>query len=471
MKKITPIIFLMFCVHFLFSQENFIPTQHLPAQNFLQYNQFLFNPAFSRIGKEQHSIFLFNRRQWSGFEGAPNIYMLNYSAKINQKKGIGASIFQQNNGVLTYFGAYLNFSYGIQFSEKTWLTVGANIGYFQSGIDEDAYTNQPDPALLSINENSAFSFQPGINLTIGKLNIGVYAENLAVYNFTSESSLEEEKRISGHILFISDFYKNTYYKLLARARNDELQGMNYGGNALFGLSGLGWAQLGYDSFYGGSAGIGIEITKNLTACYLIEKDISGALSNFGTTHEFLLAFNFSTPQKKTLEPPNIKPRPVLEKVSKTYGEDDLKKLQAQIDVNRKKREAMKKRLDSLIKLDSLSKIEKKEPKIIPKEKPAQKPKAKEEEKTWINTYDKADFIGAEEGYYIIVNVFSRKDYRDLFLKALREMGFEPGSFQNKMSHYYYVYIKRFDDLDAAEASFKSKLNNRYQRRIWAIELK
>jgi len=53
------------------------------------------------------------------------------------------------------------------------------------------------------------------------------------------------------------------------------QALRYGGNVLFEIPKYGWAQLGYNSFYGAAIGIGANITKVVSIGYTVEPGIGG----------------------------------------------------------------------------------------------------------------------------------------------------------------------------------------------------
>lgn len=77
---------------------------------------------------------------------------------------------------------------------------------------------------------------------------------------------------------------------------------------------LGWLQAGYDDFYGASAGLGFNLTKNISLGYTVEKGLSNEFENFGVTHEISLAYSFT---------PNLtEDRVMLEKENESLVENE-----------------------------------------------------------------------------------------------------------------------------------------------------
>lgn len=104
--------------------------------------------------------------------------------------GLGFSLYNQSEGVISNLGVMANYSHGIQLGEESSLTFGVNIPYYVSSYDPNrAVALQEDPLLSEADESSIISFQPGLNLSLGKFDFGVFAQNLVDYNLKSGKSL------------------------------------------------------------------------------------------------------------------------------------------------------------------------------------------------------------------------------------------------------------------------------------------
>ena len=145
------------------------------------------------------------------------------------------------------------------------------------------------------------SFQPGFNFSVGRFDIGGYAENLFDYNLKTSESITDfnEKTYSGHLQYTHQFengrgiMEKARLMPLARVRKVGEENLTLGGNLILDLPKLGWVQAGYDDFYGASAGLGFNLTKNISLGYTVEKGLSNEFENFGVTHEISLAYSFT----------------------------------------------------------------------------------------------------------------------------------------------------------------------------------
>ncbi len=77
---------------------------------------------------------------------------------------------------------------------------------------------------------------------------------------------------------------------------------------------------------------------------------------------------------------------------------------------------------------------------------------------------------SDQGYYLIVNVFSRAYNADRFLKTLQEKGIDANYFIDPKNNYRYVYVKKTDTLDNALYSYHTNLNSRYFEDMWILHL-
>lgn len=304
LKKRLIYLFLLFLVFAKVNaqEENPFISYDVPAQNLLKYNRFLINPTFSTVREDKSYINLLHRNQSVQFDDNNQNYFLSYSGRVNDRTGLGLSLYTQRKGLLSNFGVLANYAYGVKLNDKSNLTFGANMSYYNSGFDEGrASTIEIDPLLAGLQDQSLLSIQPGLNLSYGKFDVGVFAENLFDYNLkTSESVTEfKDKTFSGHLQYTHQF-KNASGILeegrlmpLARARKVGEEDLTLGGSLILDLPKLGWLQAGYDSFYGAAAGVGFNLNRRISLGYTMEKGLSSNFDNFGVTHEISFAYSFT----------------------------------------------------------------------------------------------------------------------------------------------------------------------------------
>jgi type IX secretion system PorP/SprF family membrane protein len=272
---------------------------NLPIRNSLTFNRYLINPTFSFVREQTKFISITNKREWVQFNDAPQSYIANYGGRFKENIGAGLSLFQQNYGVLTTFGGVLNFAYNVQLSRGSNLTFGLNVGAYQSGINtSNVVVNFEDPALQNVPQNFLLTVNPGINFGTEFFDFGVAVNNLALYNFESSELLQDnpEQGIQAHVMYTGymqsrGFFDNSKFSGLLRSEFYKDQTILSGIAMLTVPKGI-WAQVGYNSVFGASAGLGLNITEHIAAEYNYERAI-GDISAFGPSHEITLAYRFS----------------------------------------------------------------------------------------------------------------------------------------------------------------------------------
>jgi type IX secretion system PorP/SprF family membrane protein len=275
----------------------------VPSQNLLKYNRFLINPTFSTVREDKSYINLLHRNQSVQFDDNNQNYFLSYSGRISDRTGLGLSLYTQRLGALSNYGVLANYAYGVKLSDKSNFTFGANLSYYNSGFDEGrATTVEQDPFLAGLQDQNLLSFQPGFNLSYGKFDLGMFAENLFDYNLKTSESLTDfsNKTYSGHLQYTHEFqnqsgvFEKARLMPLARVRMDgEEDNVTLGGSLILDLPKLGWIQGGYDSFYGAAAGVGFNLNQRISLGYTMEKGLSNNFDNFGLTHEISFAYSFT----------------------------------------------------------------------------------------------------------------------------------------------------------------------------------
>ncbi|MBQ4801448.1 PorP/SprF family type IX secretion system membrane protein [Aquimarina sp. MMG015] len=309
-KKILYISTLIFCSHLVHSQDGSSNTSgilpsDIPLHNSLKYNRFMFNPTFSLVRENKNSINIYNRNPRASFSDNSQTYFLNYSARFEEKTGIGIGLFQQNVGIFRFFGATLNYAYNIELNRDMNFTFGVNLSYSQSALKSNLDEAQVNDDIINNYENSSvFLLRPGVNFNYGNFDVGVSVGNLVTYNLTASELLTDNFEYSGHVMYTTELdwrrIDNELRGMVYASKPGE-QDLRYGGNVLFEIPKYGWAQLGYNSFYGGSIGIGANITKVVSIGYTVEPGIGGdaTAAEFGATHEFGLAFNFAKEERRS----------------------------------------------------------------------------------------------------------------------------------------------------------------------------
>lgn len=286
-------------IQYFHSQEsNGIVALALPVRNSLKFNRYALSPTFSFVREQNKYISFTNKKQWAQFDGAPNTYLFSYSGRFAENIGAGIGLFQQDIGVLTTFGGILNFAYNANFSEDNNLTFGLNTGLYQSGINQGKIvTNTPDTSLDNIPSNLVLSINPGINYGMAFMDIGLSINNLITYNLNTSELIEDnpEQALQAHVMYTGyvnsvGFFDEAKFSTLLRSEFKSEQTILSGIAMITVPKGI-WAQAGYNTLFGASAGIGFNVTKNIAVEYNYEQSL-GDLSEFGSAHEITVAYRF-----------------------------------------------------------------------------------------------------------------------------------------------------------------------------------
>lgn len=512
LKRTLYILLITVSVYTVRAQEetNVVPFS-LETQNWVKFNRNFINPTFSLVREKSTYLSLFNRNESVDFDDNVNTYILNYSGKANETTGIGVGLFQQNRGIFRYYGATANYAHGFNFGENTQLSLGANLSYFRSDLrSTDIIADPADPTLFGREELSIINFQPGINLSVGAFDIGVYAENLVDYDLKNNESLSQfaDKTFSGHLMYTQDldknntlgFFEDASMKLLARGRKIGELDLSLSGNLILDLPKIGWLQAGYDEFYGGAVGLGLNLTKNISIGYNIEKAFSGDRSNLGATHELSLAYRFDPViEKGLIAEEEEEKNPLKEEAALATSTREMQELKDNMAVNMQMLEDFLTRQDSINEandarfnrlMDMLASMQAQNQngrdgkdgrdgsKIVTttptnttavrKPRPVAKPKTSTPKKR------KGAVVinGVDEGYYLIANVYKENDnrYFTKFYNELKDKGLEPGYFVNPRNGLKYVYLRNHDNRKEAIDSYKSKLDNTYHDELWIMDV-
>ncbi|MBR9914573.1 MAG: type IX secretion system membrane protein PorP/SprF [Algicola sp.] len=305
MKALLMVLILCFCTTQMFygQEDDGVVSLSFPVRNSLTFNRYAINPTFSFVREQTKYISIFNKREWVQFEDAPLTYLASYSGRFAENIGAGLGLFQQNYGVLTTFGGVANFAYNAQLSRDNNLTFGLNIGAYKSGVNTgNVVTNFDDPSLQNVPENFLLTINPGINFGTAFFDFGLAINNLAAYNFNTSKLIEEnpEQGIQAHVMYTGymnsrGFFDESKFSGLLRSEFKKDETIIAAMAMLTVPKGI-WAQVGYNTVYGVSGGIGLNITTQIAIEYNFEKAI-GDLTDFGPSHDITLAYRFKTRER------------------------------------------------------------------------------------------------------------------------------------------------------------------------------
>ena len=270
--------------------------------NQLFFNRHLINPTFSLVRENKSYLNILHRNQHSTFEDNSQNYYVGFSNLINQNTALGIGVYSQWSGVVQQFGFNANYATAVRLGEKSKLTFGTNVTYYNEGVDKNRIVaNANDIELNDIKKQSKLALQPGVSLSVGKFDVGLYASDLFSYNqslnlFTtnlSTQALRTSLQYTHEFNAARGILEGGRIMPLVQVRQSNFDdSLSYMGSFLLDLPKYGWIQSTYDTENGISAGLGFNLSKKMSLGYLMEKSITSETADLGWNHEVSLAYTF-----------------------------------------------------------------------------------------------------------------------------------------------------------------------------------
>lgn len=302
---IKPAVLFTFLMSFVLcrAQDVSLPAD-LRQHALTQYNASLFNPTFSLDKNNPQSVAFWTRWQWQDVDADPTTLFLNYTRSLNEKSVAGAGFFQHNTGVYFNTGAALNYAYEIKFNRLIKLSIGANIFGFKQEIADTRFTTTTIPGINQTAPTDDFILQlaPGFNLTVENFSMSLASENLFDYNFTDKGANTEtsDKIFMGMASYdfpVMASDSTAYLRPSIYLRTIPEQENQIGMNALFSTQKY-WAQLGYNNFYGISAGVGGTVFNRFSLGVLVEFGTSSSLNSKDPSFEIVASYFLGKPENR-----------------------------------------------------------------------------------------------------------------------------------------------------------------------------
>ncbi|MCM4171654.1 type IX secretion system membrane protein PorP/SprF [Arenibacter sp. TNZ] len=303
-KKVYFLIFvcILLCETTIYCQEaNSDFSSTTSYHNQLVFNRFLIHPAFSLVRENKSYLNILHRNQYATFADNNQNYFLGYSNKLNDNAAVGLGIYTHLDGVMQEFGLNANYANATQLSKKNKLTFGVNITYINQGIDKNrVIALENDPKILDARKETKLTVQPGLALSLGQIDFGLYAENLLSYNQTTNSIVTEfsEKTIKASLQYTyivnarGGLFSEARIMPLLQVHSKEEANFSFIGSVLLDLPEYGWLQTTLDNRYGLSLGLGFNLSKKISIGYVFEKKFLDYGASLGWNHEITLAYTF-----------------------------------------------------------------------------------------------------------------------------------------------------------------------------------
>ena len=194
MKKIYSLLIYLLLLSGGFS----LKAQQQPIFTNYLLNPFYYNPAMA--GSEaMHRLNVNYRNQWSGFEGAPTTFSVSMfgSVRDRMKHGYGVMMVNDNFGLTSKTGVYINYAHQFRINKTTRLGFGVTPGFFQYRVKlYDARLADSGDDLLTgniLNENGLdvnagfnlsnekFFFAGSVSQLLSKMDLLAYNDQLTMH--------------------------------------------------------------------------------------------------------------------------------------------------------------------------------------------------------------------------------------------------------------------------------------------------
>ena len=168
-----------------------LKAQQVPLFNQYYNNNFLAYPSTAGFNEEPR-LSLIYRGQWSGLEGSPAGYALNYTSRLGKDMGFGLTIQNNEIGVVNQTRVSGGISYSFYSENKHSLSIGAltSLSFFSINQDRISPETQQDEILQRLINNNglALSFDFSVSYRYGD-NLQI---DFAVPTLINESLSDDE---------------------------------------------------------------------------------------------------------------------------------------------------------------------------------------------------------------------------------------------------------------------------------------
>lgn len=288
------------------------------AQQDAQFTQYMYNtisvnPAYagSKVGT---SLFLLNRSQWVGLDGAPVTTNVSVHAPINRSNvGLGFSIINDKIGPSEESTIAIDFSYTLKMSDTYKLAFGLKASGDLLNIDFDKLNSySQNDYSFETNVENRFSPNVGVGLYLysDKTYIGLSAPRLLETNHFDEyagvgaSSFIAQERIhyyliAGHVFDVSSNVKFKPTLLVKTVQGAPMQ-FDVSGNFLFNEKFT--AGIAYRWDVAVSALVGFQASDSFFIGYGYDLETTRLATYNSGSHEIFLKYDFFNKFGKVISP-------------------------------------------------------------------------------------------------------------------------------------------------------------------------
>jgi len=289
-------------------------------------NPFSLNPA--KAGSDGSKIFLQQRNQWIGVQGAPVFSLLTAEWRLGESKSaVGLNVSHSSASILRNTSSYVTYAHHFRLSENQYLSFGLAAGIRNNSIsfDQVYILDNGDPLVFDNNQTgTSFDASFGLNYKFKGLEIQ-FASLQLFANQTVYSSSYEQKELEYN--FVRHFFASVGYKFTAgdnfnitpilQARN--VQGQNLQPEAIvkFDYKDFIWTAVHYNYQRSYALTVGVAVSEMFVIGYSAEFSANEFQGYSNGTHEIVFGIKFGSSFQTNINKKKIEK---LEKTTRGYDE-------------------------------------------------------------------------------------------------------------------------------------------------------
>ena len=297
---------LLFCVlpHAATGQQDPLLTQYM-------FNTLAFNPAYAGTSGMLHAM-VTSRHQWIGFDDAPSTQTFTIHTPFTAKSfATGLTFIRDEIGPTANTSAWFDYSYHLNLSRSVKLSLGLKGGFShyktdfskliaEASPEEAAYFETPEAQMLP-------NFGFGTYLWSDKFYLGISAPRLLENSVENEvvpgSYTIDEKRIyllmGGVVFHINqDFVLKPSFML----RLNESSPLSADANLTLFIKDRISAGVFYRDPKSAGGIVSLKLGNQFSVGYAYDTSFDSLASKFGSSHEFMIGFEFSFKKDKVVNP-------------------------------------------------------------------------------------------------------------------------------------------------------------------------
>lgn len=280
--------------------------QQDPQYTQYMYNMNVVNPAYAG-SKEGLSVTALYRKQWSGFNGAPETFTFSAHSPVGDKVGLGLSAIRDELGPISETNVYADFSYTLELGATTKLALGIKAGatFHDVGLVDLELQDPNDPFFSQDISNTYPNVGAGAFLYGDNYYLGLSVPNLLNSVHLDENGLKYGSETqhyfatAGYVFQVSENVK-LKPSVMVKSAFDAPVSFDGNLNALFYERFEIGASYRLDDSFSGL--VGFQVTENIRIGYAYDYVTSDLDAVADASHEVIVTFDLFF-NKRTLRSP------------------------------------------------------------------------------------------------------------------------------------------------------------------------